>query len=156
MLCPISWHDISDTFRSAKHLHGAGTGYSLDEMVRKEVTEKVTSVWNELKEDAVKRGEKKSSVRKFNAYKAIADELKAQRLIAVADCMDMFEGATKGAVTTYVGHGKSYWNNQNVGVEAFAEMFDATINNPESLATIQKYFPKSYEIFIECLEKIVK
>lgn len=151
-----SWHDISDTFKSKKYLHGAGTGYTLGEMVAKEASAKVTSVWNTLKEAAVKRGEKKSSVRKYNAYSAVADELQAQKMIAVADCMDMFEGATKGNVTTYCGHGKSYWKSMNVGVEAFAEMFDATINNPESLATIQKYFPQAYEIFIECLEDIGK
>ena len=70
--------------------------------------------------------------------------------------MDMFEGATKGAISTYCGHGASYWKSHNVGCEAFAEMFDATINNPKSLETIKKYFPKSYEIFIECLEEIIK
>lgn len=151
-----SWNDISDTFKSKKYLHGAGTGYTLGEMVVKEASQKVTSEWERLKEAAVKRGEKKSSVRKYYAYKAVADELQAQDLIAVSDCMDMFEGATKGNITTYCGHGKSYWKSQNVGVEAFAEMFDATINNPESLTTIQKYFPNSYDIFIECLEEIVK
>lgn len=151
-----SWHDISETFKSSKHLYGGGVGYTLDDMVKAEAQERVASTWARLKEEAVKRGEKKSSVRKYKAYSEIGNELKAAELIAVADCMDMFEGATKGAVTTYCGHGTSYWKSHNVGVEAFAEMFDATINNPKSLALIQKYFPKSYEIFMECLEYIAK
>ena len=151
-----SWNDISETFKSNKYKNSAGVGYTLGDMVKEEAGEKVAKEWNILKEAAVKRGEKKSSVRKYYAYNAVAEELKAHSLIAVADCMDMFEGATKGAITTYCGHGKSYWNKQDVGVEAFAEMFDATINNPEALALIHKYFPKAYEIFIECLEEIVK
>ena len=151
-----AWHDISDTFKSSKYLYGGGVGYSLDDMVKAETQERVSNTWARLKEEAVKRGEKKSSVKKYKAYSEIANELKAVELIAVADCMDMFEGATKGAVTTYCGHGTSYWKSHNVGVEAFAEMFDATINNPKSLAMIQKYYPKSYEIFMECLKYIAK
>ena len=151
-----SWHDISETFKSKKHLFGGGVGYTLDDMVKAEAQAKVSSTWARLKEEAVKRGEKKSSVRKYLAYNAIANELKGTELIAAADCMDMFEGATKGAISTYCGHGASYWKSHNVGVEAFAEMFDATINNPKSLEIILKYFPKSYDIFIECLEHIAK
>lgn len=151
-----SWHDISDTFKSKKYLYDGGVGYSLDNMVNAEAQERVAKTWARLKDEAVKRGEKKSSVRKFYAYKEIADELKKTELIAAADCMDMFEGATKGAISTYCGHGASYWKSHNVGVEAFAEMFDATINNPKALEIIKKYFPKSYEIFIECLEEIAK
>ena len=151
-----SWHDISETFKSKKYLYGGGTGYTLDTMVKAEAQERVASTWAMLKNEAAKRGEKKSSVRKYLAYNAIANELKATELIAAADCMDMFEGATNGAISTYCGHGKSYWKAHNVGVEAFAEMFDATINNPKSLGVIKKYFPKSYEIFIECLEHIAK
>lgn len=151
-----SWHDISETFKSKKYLKGVDVGYTLNGMVRQEATDKVTSIWDNLKAEAVKRGEKKSSVRKYLAYKEIADELKSIELIAAADVMDMFEGATKGAVQTYCGHGKAYWNSHDVGVEAFAEMFDATINNPKSLEVIKKYFPKSYDIFLECLEEIAK
>lgn len=151
-----AWHDISDTFKSKKYLYDGGVGYSLDDMVKAEAQNKVSSVWSRLKEEAAKRGEKKSSVRKYLAYSEIANELKSTSLIAAADCMDMFEGATKGAISTYCGHGTSYWKSHNVGCEAFAEMFDATINNPQSLETIKKYFPKSYEIFIECLEEIAK
>lgn len=151
-----SWNDISETFKSAKYVYGGGVGYTLDDMVKAEAQAKVASTWARLKDEAVKRGEKKSSVRKYLAYNAIANELKGTELIAAADCMDMFEGATKGAISTYCGHGASYWKAHNVGVEAFAEMFDATINNHKSLEVIQKYFPKSYEIFIECLKYIAK
>ena len=151
-----SWHDISETFKSEKYLYDGGVGYTLDNMVKAEAQEKVAKTWDKLKAEAVARGEKKSSVRKYMAYNAIAKELNSTELIAAADCMDMFEGATKGSISTYCGHGTSYWKNHNVGVEAFAEMFDATINNPKSLEVIKKYFPKSYEIFTECLKAIAK
>ena len=38
-----------------------------------------------------------------------------------------------------------------LGTEAFAEMLSATMSNPESLATIKKYLPKSYALFEEML-----
>ena len=151
-----SWNDISETFKSKKYLYDGGVGYTLDNMVKSEAQEKVAKTWDKLKAEAAARGEKKSSVRKYMAYDAIAKELNGTELIAAADCMDMFEGATKGAISTYCGHGTSYWRKHNVGAEAFAEMFDATINNPKSLEVIKKYFPKSYEIFTECLEAIAK
>ena len=35
-------------------------------------------------------------------------------------------------------------------------MFSATINEPEALIQIKKYFPKSYKIFEETIDDFVK
>ena len=40
--------------------------------------------------------------------------------------------------------------------ETFAHMFCATIQNPEALNHIKKYFPESYKIFNEMLEEYVQ
>ena len=45
---------------------------------------------------------------------------------------------------------------ENLPKEAFAHMFCAIIQNPEALNYIEKYFPKSYEIFNEMIEEYVK
>ena len=44
----------------------------------------------------------------------------------------------------------------NLPIEAFADCMTATINNPEGLENIKKYFPKSYKIFKYILHDIIK
>jgi hypothetical protein len=73
---------------------------------------------------------------------------------AVLENNDPWEGCTRGRATDHFGHGVGYWRDYSVGTEAFAEMGKATITHPASLAQIQRYFPKSYEIFKEMLVEI--
>ena len=40
--------------------------------------------------------------------------------------------------------------------EAFAHMFRASIQSPESLVVIKKYFPKSYNVFEDIIADFVK
>ena len=42
--------------------------------------------------------------------------------------------------------------NDGLATEAFAEMIDSTFACPESLATIQRYLPESYKVFLEMLD----
>ena len=75
----------------------------------------------------------------------------------MSDISDMFDGITNGKVWGYTQHSystKNYWKTHGVGSEAFAEMFDATINNSKSLKRIKDYFPKSYEIFEEIIQEM--
>ena len=77
-------------------------------------------------------------------------------LIARADISDIME-ATLRYENSYplgCGHGKRYWATHNVNTEAFAEMYSATISNPESLEVIKTYLPKSYNVFLEMLEAV--
>jgi hypothetical protein len=50
--------------------------------------------------------------------------------------------------------GKNTGRTIYVGSEAFAEMWDATINNPASVEQMKKYFPQSYDIFLESVAAI--
>jgi hypothetical protein len=43
-----------------------------------------------------------------------------------------------------------------VASEAFAEFFNASMNNPESRAVLEKYLPKSAKIFDEMMDIIAK
>lgn len=71
---------------------------------------------------------------------------------------DMIEGSQVmlGDYFLGIGHGKSYWKTHDVCTEAFAEMFESLIANPDSLKVIKYYFPESFEIFLEILENMTK
>lgn len=94
---------------------------------------------------------------KSMAYIAFEKELKQIPGVARADMSDIVEGATKAKVKAGFGHGASYWKSPGkVAKEAFAEMFDATMNNPDSLATLKQYLPRSYKVFMDMLDEIIK
>ena len=74
---------------------------------------------------------------------------------------DIIEGATGAKIQAGFGHGKSYWTKRTVGgisdglaTEAFAEMIDSEMSNPDSLATIKQWLPKSYGVFCDMLKAI--
>jgi hypothetical protein len=106
-------------------------------------------------------GEPKYS--KAMAYKAVEREVRQLPQAARADLSDILEGATNGKICCGFGHGKKYWSDRThdgvpdgLATEAFAEMMDSTFASPESLATIQKYLPKSYGVFQEMLQFLLK
>lgn len=93
---------------------------------------------------------------KSMAYNRLEKEIRALG-DAKADLSDIVEGATNGKIKAGFGHGTSYWKDaRKLSTEAFAEMFDSTVANPEQLEPIKKYLPKSYEIFQEMIENILK
>lgn len=86
-------------------------------------------------------------------------------LSARGDISDLFEPVTSKGYPFGAGHGKDYWSKSSNGFgsapkyirhgkEAFAEMYASNIANGESWELIQKYFPKSVEIFNEMLEVV--
>ena len=101
--------------------------------------------------------------RKSYAYSSVEKEIKAAgSKIAYGDLSDILEGATGAKIQCGIGHGASYWKDRTynglpdgLATEAFAEMMDSTFTNPESLALIQKYLPKSYGVFQEMLENLL-
>lgn len=101
-------------------------------------------------------GEPKYS--KAMAYKAIEREIRALSPFQKADLSDIMEGATHEKIRVGWGHGNNYWKNGSwtLATEAFAEMYDSTVANAESLDTIKQYLPKSYGIFMDMLKEIVK
>lgn len=89
--------------------------------------------------------------------KAFCTDIKRElTLIQRSDISDMFEPIMpKSCQFPFgVGHGVGYWTRRDNGKEAFAEMFSAAVNNPESLEQIKKFFPESYKIFKEMLEVV--
>ena len=102
--------------------------------------------------------------RKAYAYSAIQNEVKAAgSKIAYGDLSDILEGATGAKIQCGIGHGAKYWKDRTynglsdgLATEAFAEMMDSTFANPESLEMIQKYLPKSYGVFQEMLDDLLK
>lgn len=102
------------------------------------------------------------TVKKSMAYAAVQKEVSSLSPLQYGDLSDILEGATRGKIRCGIGHGGgSYWTNRTYGgvewglaTEAFAEMTSATMTNPESLATIKKYLPKSYAMYEDMLKII--
>ena len=100
--------------------------------------------------------------RKSYAYSAIEKEIRALNPYAKSDLSDILEGATKGKINCGYGHGTKYWRDRTydgvsdgLATEAFAEMTDSLMTNKESLETIKKYLPKSFEMNEEMLKIIL-
>ena len=140
----------------ASHFSGAYKGGVFPQTIKDEVMELVNAYDKQLKQEYKARGEK---YYKVYAYKALENEIRAYNSYARADLSDILEGATNGKVQCGYGHGATYWKDRTIGgisdglaTEAFAEMTDSTMSNPESLELIKKYLPKSYKIYEKMLE----
>lgn len=139
----------------ASHFSGAYKGGLFPQTIKDEVNELVSAYDKKLKAEYKAKGLKYS---KAKAYKALESEIKAYSSYARADLSDILEGATSARVQCGYGHGASYWRDRTIGgindglaTEAFAEMTDSLMTNPESLELIKKYLPKSYKIYEEML-----
>lgn len=140
----------------ASHFSGAYKGGLFPQTIKDEVMELVNAYDKQLKQEYKARGEK---YYKVYAYKSLENEIRAYNSYAMADLSDILEGATNGKVQCGYGHGTKYWKDRTIGgisdglaTEAFAEMTDSTMSNPESLELIKKYLPKSYKIYEKMLE----
>ena len=139
----------------ARHFSGAYKGGLFPQTIKDEVMELVGKYDKQLKAEYKAKGLKYS---KAKAYKALENEIRAYSSYARADLSDIIEGATSARTQCGYGHGASYWRERTIGgisdglaTEAFAEMTDSLMTNPESLELIKKYLPKSYKIYEEML-----
>lgn len=100
----------------------------------------------------------KEAVKKQRAYEAVGKEIRGMTDAQKADLSDIFGGATGNKVDGGWGHRTSYWDKGGGALarEAFAEFYSAHIGNPESLAVLKQYLPKSAEIFEDIIEAIEK
>lgn len=79
---------------------------------------------------------------------------------AYGDVGDLMGGASGGSfmASGLPGHSGTYYRGSegllNLGTEAFAEFFSASIDNPQSLVKLKEYFPDSYRLFEEILEEL--
>lgn len=76
------------------------------------------------------------------------------------DVWDIIENITDGEISAYVeghaSHGKNYWKKiERKYTEIFAELFSATLSNPESSRMILEIFPKTYQIFLDIVDKLL-
>jgi len=150
----LNFSDIADIYESKTFIFEGGKGYTLTDMLHKEGSEYINGIWNRLKSEAKANGLKASSVRKADVYQILKAEIKSKPIMSCTDISDIWDGITKSKARAHYGHGASYWNKISVGTEAFAEMFSATVMNPESVAQIKHYFPDSYKIFEEIIETL--
>ncbi len=74
----------------------------------------------------------------------------------IGDLSDMLEGALpfNTGKPLGIGHKAGYWHGRDNGREIFAEMFSASVNNPESLKLIKEHFPETYTVFLKMMEEI--
>lgn len=128
-------------------------GYTLTEMLHKESNDLFNTIEADLKAKAKAAGES-ARIRKYTVWQVVEKQLKEIPFINRTSLSDIFEATSKGFVHAGAGHGNSYWNEHSVGEEAFAEMFSASITNVDELEEIKRYFPKSYDIFIEIIKGI--
>ncbi len=92
------------------------------------------------------------------ACEVVSKEIYAMTDAQKADLSDIFGGATGNKVDGGWGHRDGYWDNGNMALakEAFAEFYSAHMSNPESLAVLRQYLPKSAQIFEDIIEAIEK
>ncbi len=99
-------------------------------------------------------------VTESKVYKEINRELLLISEENLPEVSDIWHGVTQGKVDSGHGHYDfDYWTRNggvNLPKEAFAHMFRAIIQNPESLVAIKKYFPKSYGIFEDMISDFLK
>ena len=148
-------HAINDFAYIEQHCNDLGMTVPLErikQLAKKYAPNNTREEWAELL--YVNRdGRTFKSIITVSLAKKLKNELTP---IQRADISDMFEGSGQVGVDYFlgIGHGLSYWKSHEVCVEAFAEMFSATISNPQSLEQIKRFFPKSYDMFLEILHYI--
>lgn len=96
----------------------------------------------------------------FDDYDAInlikGDAGNAIDKIAMGNVSDAIEFCTKISYPIGVGHGKSYWTDENGAVEFFAEVLDSKAANPASMEQMRKYFPNAVRVVEDILKEITK
>lgn len=127
-------------------------GYTADDVKR------VKGYKKEVATAVRKDPQYKAAVKKQRAYEAVGKEIRGMTDAQKADLSDIFGGATGNKVDGGWGHRTSYWGKGGGALarEAFAEFYSAHIGNPESLAVLKQYLPKSAEIFEDIIEAIEK
>lgn len=75
---------------------------------------------------------------------------------AVGNVSDAIEFCTGVPYPIGVGHGSSYWTDENGAAEFFAEVLDSKAANPASMEQMRKYFPNAVKVVEDILKEITK
>lgn len=157
---------VAQKYSSLFHEIGHNIGYTLSDLFTEERGDCISNTYESKKYHCTlnamlnlegqsyfyKIRKKTKSDRKAWAY--IDKELKSLDMYASYEVSDIWDEISKGKAKAYCGHtiavdGEKYWDNCSVGCEAFANMYEASITNPKGMVLIKKYFPRSWEIFVE-------
>ena len=94
------------------------------------------------------------------AFRALRDEVVKLSQMKMGDLSDILQGATKSKIRCGIGHEKKYYEgaagDQRLAKEAFAEITAAEMTQPESLETIKKYLPKTYDVYCEIVKSMIQ
>lgn len=160
----LNYGDISDVFKSKKFTRAVmgkdgveQVGYTLTQMMRHEGFTYFDSVYQKLKREAKMAGLSVRTIKKQDVWNVIRQEILEKPVLHCTDVSDMWDGISNGSCLAHYGHtnqNRKYWQSISVGTEGFAEMFSATVMNPDSVNQIKRYFPQSYELFLEILEEM--
>lgn len=138
----------SDEYKSTVYTHSAKKGYTLNEMLYEETNALIKAKEIEL----INAGQTDS------VYDVMSEELYNIPPIKGGDLSDIIEGVTNGKITGTMGHiqgNPDYWNQISPSTEAFANMFSASIVNPQSRDFMKENIPRSYDIFEEILRSLL-
>lgn len=124
---------------------GYGNG-AFTKLLRQEAEELITRY-------RVSGGESISRAKAIDKLKAELKRIPSEHRGAISDIL---HGATNRKVHGDIGHfSKGYWERPGaVAKESFANMAGADIANPEAVAHIKKYMPKSYTMYREMISQI--
>lgn len=95
----------------------------------------------------------------MNAYVDITKDIRNLKAKDNVYVSDIFSGATRNRVKATGYHPTTYWQrggDSALATEAFAQMYSASILNENATNIIKKYFPKSYEIYRDMIEEMIK
>lgn len=101
--------------------------------------------------------EKREKLREFdNKISNMREEAYNRANVTYGGFSDMLQASLGSRLST--GHSRNYFNKdkRNRGTEAFAEIMSAKSTNPKTLEIMQKYIPKTLEIFDEIITNIKK
>lgn len=130
-------------------------GLSFSDMLHKEAKEYEIQTKKRLQDKAARKGLSRKSVGIDYTRDVISKELygieeKERRAVS-----DIWSGVSNDNCSGGYHHQKKYWKDKTaLPAEAFAHMTETSINNKKGLENIKKYFPKSYELYLEMIESI--
>lgn len=85
----------------------------------------------------------------------VRDLMERYSLLERANLSDIMEGCGNfGGYPLGAGHGTSYWKSRDNGVEIFAELTSASVNNPESLECIKELLPETYKVYKDIMKVV--
>jgi hypothetical protein len=154
---------VTGFYKSKKFVKEDGSGFTMNELVRQEFKDLFQKTFEEAPNKNLTYPNPKEGVesRIFNAERiTIVNEILTNQLKDLGDkgalsLSDILGGLSGNNIKGKAGHASSYWNDKGkIGKETFAHLYSGKITNAKSYENIQKFFPKTTELFEEILDKI--